>query len=72
MNREKAIKELKNVLEKATAAETPDKAQQVSKAARGSIIWAELEGYSADYPSELQQLREKYTEYERYKRQHTR
>jgi len=69
MNREKTIKELKNVLKQAAAAETPNKAEQVSKAARGSIIWAESERKQS---AELMQLRQIYTDYEHYKRQHTR
>lgn len=65
MYRENEIKELaENVLKKA-AAETPNKAEQVSKAARDLIIRADAEN---KYPAELMQLRRIYTEYERHKR----
>lgn len=69
MYRENEIKELaENVLKKA-AAETPNKAEQVSKAARDLIIRADAENkYPAEYPAELMQLRRIYTEYERHKR----
>ncbi len=68
--RENEIKELaKNVIEKAAAAETPNEAEQVSKAARDLIGRADAENkYPAEYPAALLRMREAYTECERYKR----
>ena len=70
MYRENEIKELaENVLKKAAAAETPNKVAQVSKAARDLIGRADAENkYPAKYPAALMQLRQVYTDCERYKR----